>query len=66
MVFWPSEGWLGSLFWTDNIETLLQEMTERGTQTKGGLVTKDYGCREFVVIAPDGQEIVFGEIVTSS
>ncbi len=53
-------GW-AVYFWTDDIEALLRDITSRGTKTKNGLVTKDYECREFVVTAPDGREIVFGQ-----
>lgn len=50
-------------FWTDNVSGLFDEVRSRGAEIKSGLVTKDYGCREFVVIAPDGREIVFGQLL---
>lgn len=56
-------GW-SAYFWTDDVDALFDEIKARGTQTKGGLVTKDYGCREFVAIAPDGREIVFGQVLS--
>jgi len=56
------KGW-AVYFWTDDIEELFRDITSRGTTTKNGIVTKDYGCREFAVVAPDGREIVFGQIL---
>jgi len=56
-------GW-AAYFWTGDVDALFDEIKSRGAETKGGLVTKDYGCREFVAIAPDGREIVFGQILT--
>lgn len=53
-------GW-AVYFWTDDIEALFGDIASRGTTTKNGIVTKDYGCREFVITAPDGREIVFGQ-----
>ncbi len=50
-------------FWTDDVSGLFDEVRLRGAEIKSGLVTKDYGCREFVVIAPDGREIVFGQLL---
>ncbi|MEL6103791.1 MAG: glyoxalase superfamily protein [Pseudomonadota bacterium] len=53
-------GW-AAYFWVDDIESLLSEFEARGAIIKGGIVEKEYGCREIVAIAPDGREIVFGE-----
>ena len=50
-------------FWTDDVSGLFDEVRSRGAEIKSGLVNKDYGCREFVVIAPDGREIVFGQLL---
>ena len=55
-------GW-AAYFWTDDIEMLFEEVSGRGALLKGSLVTKDYGCREFVALAPDGREIVFGQVL---
>lgn len=49
-----TRGW-AVYFWTDDIAELFNELTSRGTEIKGSPVTKDYGCREFVVLAPDGR-----------
>ncbi len=48
-------------FWVDDIEAVHREFTSRGAKLKGPIVAKDYGCREIVVVAPDGRQIVFGE-----
>ncbi len=55
-------GW-AVYFWVDDVTTFFEEIKSRKTPIKSDLVTKDYGCREFVVIAPDGREIVFGELL---
>lgn len=53
-------GW-AAYFWVDDIESLLAEFKRRGTNLKGQIVDKAYGCREIIAVAPDGREIVFGE-----
>ncbi len=53
-------GW-AAYVWVDGIERLLSEFETRGARIKGGIVEKEYGCREIVAVAPDGREIVFGE-----
>jgi hypothetical protein len=60
----PPRDW-AAYFWVDDVGKLFEEMTERGVATKSGLTDKDYGCREFVVIAPDGRQIVFGQLMRS-
>lgn len=57
-------GW-AAYFWVDDIEGLLVEFENRGTKLKGQIVNKAYGCREIVAVAPDGREIVFGELTNS-
>ncbi len=51
-------------FWVDSIEAVHAEFIGNGARIKGGIVDKEYGCREIVVIAPDGRQVVFGELVT--
>ena len=53
-------GW-AAYFWVDDIQKLREEFEQRGAKLKGQIVDKPYGCREVVVIAPDGREIVFGQ-----
>lgn len=54
-------GW-AAYFWVDDIEGLFAEFERRGAKIKSGIVQKEYGSREIVVIAPDGREFVFGEL----
>lgn len=49
-------------FWVSDIDGLLAEFKVRGAKLKGPITVKDYGCRELIVIAPDGSEIAFGEL----
>lgn len=58
-------GW-AVYFWVDDIESLFAEFENRGTTLKGKIVNKRYGCRELAAIAPDGREIVFGELVVKT
>lgn len=50
-------------FWVDNIEAIHSEFLARGATLKGPITDKPYGCREVVAIAPDGREIVFGQLM---
>lgn len=54
-------GW-AAYFWVENIKALHDEFERRGATLKGPITDKPYGCREIVAMAPDGREIVFGEI----
>ncbi len=54
-------GW-AVYFWVKDIDALLAEFETKGTKLKGQITNKPYGCREIVAIAPDGREIVFGEM----
>ncbi|WP_327196187.1 VOC family protein [Octadecabacter temperatus] len=54
-------GW-AAYFWVENIEALHDEFERRGAKLKSPITDKPYGCREIVAMAPDGREIVFGEI----
>ena len=56
------KGW-ATYFWVDDISTLHSEFISRGTPLKGEITDKPYGCREVVALAPDGREIVFGELL---
>lgn len=59
------KSWWAVYFWTNDIEALFGDITSRGTKTKHDLVSKEYGCREFVVVtAPDGRELVVGEALS--
>ena len=50
-------------FWVDDVEAIYNEFVASGTKLKGGIVEKSYGCKEVVAIAPDGREIVFGQLL---
>ena len=56
------KGW-AAYFWVGNIEALHNEFVANKTNLKGSVVEKPYGCKEIVAIAPDGREIVFGQLV---
>lgn len=56
----PKKTW-AAYFWVTDVDALHAEFVARSATIKGGIVDKDYGCRETVVIAPDGREIVFGQ-----
>lgn len=58
---WPAKDW-ASYFWVDDIDALQRELISRETPLKGGVTDKPYGCREPVAVAPDGREIVFGQL----
>ena len=56
------KGW-AAYFWVSNIETIYNEFVASDANLKGAIVEKPYGCREIVAIAPDGREIVFGQLL---
>ncbi len=56
------KGW-AVYFWVTDIETTFSEFVANGVPLKGDIVEKPYGCKEIVAIAPDGREIVFGQII---
>lgn len=58
----PFKGW-AAYFWVNDIEAIFEEFVANNAQLKGGITDKPYGCREVVAIAPDGREIVFGQIM---
>ena len=56
------KGW-AAYFWVNDIEALNAEFVANGARLKGKIVEKPYGCKEVVAIAPDGREIVFGQLL---
>ena len=52
-------------FWVNDIEAIYSEFVTSGAKLKGAITEKPYGCNEVVAIAPDGREIVFGQLVQS-
>lgn len=58
----PKKSW-AVYFWVNDIGAFHDELVSRGAPLKSGIVHKDYGCRETVAIAPDGRQIVFGQII---
>lgn len=56
------KGW-AAYFWVGDIETIYSEFVANEANLKGQIVEKPYGCKEVVAIAPDGREIVFGQLL---
>ncbi len=59
----PKKAW-AAYFWVDDVDALHEELVARGTAIKSGIVDKNYGCRETVAVAPDGRQIVFGQLLS--
>ena len=57
-----TSGW-AAYFWVGDVNAIYGELIERNARLKGEIVEKPYGCREVVAIAPDGREIVFGQLI---
>lgn len=56
------KGW-AAYFWVNDIEVIQAEFIANNANLKGQIVEKPYGCKEVVAIAPDGREIVFGQLL---
>lgn len=56
------KGW-AAYFWVDDIELIYSELVANRANLKGKIVEKPYGCKEVVAVAPDGREIVFGQLM---
>jgi alkylmercury lyase len=65
LIPWPHKGW-AAYIWVDDIEVLHADLQRRGAPIKTGPALKDYGCREIEVTTPDGREIVFGQVVSTT
>jgi catechol 2,3-dioxygenase-like lactoylglutathione lyase family enzyme len=48
-------------FWTDDVEELYAELTERGAEIVQGPVDQGYGLRDFRIRDPDGYILAFGQ-----
>jgi hypothetical protein len=57
-----AKGW-AAYFWVSDIEAIYTEFIASGANLKGHIIEKPYGCKEIVAIAPDGREIVFGQLL---
>ena len=57
-----TKGW-AAYFWVGDVDVIYKELVARKANLKGSVVEKPYGCREVVAIAPDGREIVFGQLM---
>ncbi len=53
-------------FWADDVDTLYEEMKERGATIDYDPCDQPYGCREFGVQDLDGYDIAFGLCCISS
>ena len=58
-----TKGW-AAYFWVDDVAAMHDEFVSRDANLKGAITEKPYGCREVVAIAPDGREIVFGQVLS--
>ena len=48
-------------FWVNDVETLYQELKERGATIDYDLCEQPYGCREFGIQDLDGYDVAFGQ-----
>ena len=60
--FRRENGW-AAYFWVNDIEKIYLEFVRSKAKLKGEIVEKPYECKEIVAIAPDGREIVFGQLI---
>jgi len=59
-----TKGW-AVYFWVGDVDVIYNEFIDRNANLKGAVVEKPYGCREVIAVAPDGREIVFGQLVSN-
>ena len=47
----------------DDVDTLYREFGERGLRPRHDIGDRDWGCRDFTIEDPDGNEITFSQVL---